>query len=141
MIPRVTPRRSALVLLASGLILSGCGSSGESGVRHSNTFRSPTQVAEAWFRAINSDDVGAARKLFEPSQLDQITWMNEPKADQSTFSNVHCHETSVTDMTASVRCTFVESASPTEGNPDTFWSISFLLNSKDGWLINSYGQG
>jgi hypothetical protein len=35
----------------------------------------------------------------------------------------------------------VESASPTEGNPDTFWNISLLLNSKDRWLINSYGQG
>jgi hypothetical protein len=141
MIPRLTPRRSALALLASGLILSGCGSSSESGVRHSNTFRTPTQVAEEWFKAINSDDVGAARELFEPSQLDQITWMNEPKTDQSTFSNVQCRETSVTDITASVLCTFVESASPTEGNPDTFWNISLLLNSKDRWLINSYGQG
>ncbi len=67
--------------------------------------------------------------------------MNEPASDQSKFTNIHCRETSVTDMTASVLCTFMESASSTEGNPDTFWNISFHLSSNDRWLISSYGQG
>jgi len=140
-IPHVISRRGGLALMASGLVLSGCGSVGVSTTRDSTTFRTPTQVAKEWFKAIDSDEAGAARKLFEPSQVDQIAWMNEPASDQSKFTNIHCRETSVTDMTASVLCTFMESASSTEGNPDTFWNISFHLSSNDRWLISSYGQG
>src|ERR1019366_6438034 len=39
-----------------------------------------------------------------------------------------------------VLCTFAESASPTEGNPDTFWSIHLHRGPSNGWLIDNYGQ-
>jgi hypothetical protein len=39
-----------------------------------------------------------------------------------------------------VRCFFHESASPTEGNPDSFWDI-YLRRTHSGWLVYSYGQG
>jgi hypothetical protein len=95
----------------------------------------------AWFNAINSNNVRAARRLFEPSQVDQISWMNQPASDQSKFTDIHCRVTVMTDKRAAVLCTFAESASPTEGQPVTDWSISFQRSTTDGWLIDNYGQG
>ena len=99
------------------------------------------QLAKAWFGAINSHDVAAARQLFEPSQVDQIAWMNQPAVDQSKFTNVRCHAASLGAKSAVVSCTFSESASPTEGNPSTFWTISFRRAPGGEWLIDNYGQG
>jgi hypothetical protein len=134
----VTPRRNAFAIVASGLLLSACGSAGDSSAHQTQT---PTQVALAWFGAINSHNVGVAKELFEPSQQDQISWMDQPATDQSTFSDIHCKPMKGSDVRANVLCTFVESASPTEGNPDTFWTISFVRGTNHEWLISSYGQG
>jgi hypothetical protein len=41
---------------------------------------------------------------------------------------------------ADVFCSFLESASPVEGNPDTFWDVELQRTSR-GWLIDNYGQG
>ena len=136
----MTSRRSTLAILAAGLLLSGCGFGDASTARPSTKYETPTQVAMAWFNAINSNDVRAAHRLFEPSQVEQIAWMNEPAADQSKFTNIHCRRTSLTVDSATVLCTFAESASPTEGNPDTLWSISFHRSLSNGWLIDNYGQ-
>ena len=67
--------------------------------------------------------------------------MNQPAADQSKFTDIRCHATSLGAKSAAVLCTFSESASPTEGNPSTFWTISFHRAAGDGWLIDNYGQG
>jgi len=136
----VSSRRSALAIVASGLLLSGCGFRDASTARSSTKSETPTQVAMAWFNAINSNDVRAAHRLFEPSQVDQIAWMNQPAVDQSKFTNIHCRRTSLTIHSAAVLCTFAESASPTEGNPVTFWTITFHRSPSNGWLIDNYGQ-
>jgi hypothetical protein len=136
----MTSARSALAIVAAGLVLSGCGFRVASTARSSTKFETPTQVALAWFSAINSNDVRAAHRLFEPSQVDLIAWMNEPAADQSKFTDIHCRMTSLTANSAAVLCTFVESASPTEGNPDTFWSVYVHRSPSNGWLIDNYGQ-
>jgi hypothetical protein len=133
----VTSRRSVIAILSAGFLLSACGSSNPTGESRST----PTQDAIAWFNAINSHDVHAAHELYEPAEVDQISWMNQPARDQSKFTDVHCHSTFITNKRASVLCTFVESASPTEGQPVSFWSISFQHSSNHGWLIDDYGQG
>jgi hypothetical protein len=88
----------------------------------------PKETAEAWFHAINTDNVAAARALFVPSQRQQIAWMSRPRSDLSTFSHLDCEMESVSAKAAAVRCTFKESASPTEGNPD---SLALLT---DPWV-------
>jgi lipocalin len=45
----------------------------------------------------------------------------------------------MTATDAVVKCTFHESQSPSEGNPDTFWSIE-LRHYRGRWLIDNYGQ-
>jgi hypothetical protein len=134
----VTSRRGVIAILASGLLLSACGSGDAATSQSSGT---PKQDAIAFFNAINSNSVRAAHELYDPQQVDQISWMNQPAADQSKFTNVRCRTTVVTHKRAAVLCTFAESASPTEGQPVTSWSISFERTSSSGWLINNYGQG
>jgi hypothetical protein len=62
-----------------------------------------------------------------------------PASRWSTFSKVHCETLSATRSRASVYCTFHESWSPSEGNPDTWWSID-LRHARRRWLIDNYGQ-
>jgi len=59
---------------------------------------------------------------------------------------VHLHKASLQDpaksgRNATVYCSFNESPSSSEGNPDSFWTISMQRNDSGGWLINNYGQG
>jgi hypothetical protein len=136
----VTLRRSALAVLASGVMLSGCGF-GSASPKSASSSQTPTQDAIAWFNAIDANNVRAARSLFEPSQRGQIRWMNQPATDQSKFTDVRCRRTALRTNTASVLCTFKESSSPTEGQPDTWWSVEFRRSSNSGWLIDNYGQG
>jgi hypothetical protein len=130
------PRVSGAIVVAL-VCLSGCSSAS---VAHPDTALTPVQTAMAWFHAINTDNVAAADALFVPSQVQQIAWMDQPRADLSTFSDVRCSSTSTSANAASVRCTFNESASPTEGNPDSFWSIYMQKATSGRWLINAYGQ-
>jgi hypothetical protein len=107
----------------------------------SNQVETPSHVALAWFKTINANDVRAADKLFAPAQRSQISWMKEPASDQSTFTDVQCHTTRRTATFAAALCTFVESASPTEGQPVSFWSVEFKKGPTGNWLIDNYGQG
>ena len=100
----------------------------------------PVQTAVAWFHAINTDNVAVARGLYVQSQVGQIAWLNQPRSDLSTFSDIRCRPTSTSSNTAAVLCTFKESASPSEGNPDSFWSVYMQRAPKGRWLINGYGQ-
>ena len=68
-------------------------------------------------------------------------WAQQPSAAWSKFTNLHCKTRKTSGRSlADLRCTFRESASPTEGNPDSFWDV-YLRHTKSGWLIYSYGQG
>jgi hypothetical protein len=135
----VTSRRALSAVFISGLFLSACGSG--AAARTSTSTSTPSQVALKWFKAIDTHNVLAADRLFAPSQVGEIAWMKQPAKDQSKFTVVRCHTTVVTSQRAAVLCTFTESASPTEGDPVTFWSISFQRGAMNQWLINNYGQG
>jgi hypothetical protein len=123
--------------ILAALGLAGCSSTPSEAPARPLT---PVETAMAWFHAINTDDVPTARGLFVPSQRQQIAWLNQPKSDLSTFTHLHCGSTSTSSERASVKCTFRESASPTEGNPDSFWSIYMQRAPGGHWLINGYGQ-
>jgi hypothetical protein len=122
-------------------MLAACSSSAATGASSSATTLTPQATALAWFHAINTNNVAAARRLFTPTGINMITWMNGPPSDQSTFSSVSCQTVSKTDSNSTVHCTFKESASPSEGNPDSFWNLSMVKSSDNRWLIDNYGQG
>jgi hypothetical protein len=100
---------------------------------------SPLQVTVGWFGAINAQDAPLARSYFTPEARPQMDWSG-PASEWSSFTKLHCETVSRTSRSAEVRCTFDESASPSEGNPDSFWDV-YLTATPRGWLIDSYGQG
>ncbi len=101
----------------------------------------PIETAVSWFHAIDADNVVAARDLFVPSQRRQLAWMNDPRSELSTFSQVRCDTVSMKATRASVYCTFKESISRSGGNPDSFWNLSMVKRKNGEWRISSYGQG
>jgi hypothetical protein len=127
------------VLFAS--LVTACSTTSGGGGASSTTSPTPEATALAWFHDINTDNVAAARRLFSPGEVQMITWMNGPASAQSTFSGVHCQTLSTSSSNAAVNCTFKESVSPTEGNPDSFWNLSMVKSSDSRWLIDNYGQG
>ncbi len=67
--------------------------------------------------------------------------LGTPSAAWSKFTDLRCKtRKSSGRSSADVRCTFHESVSPTEGNPDSFRDI-YLRHTSSGWLIYNYGQG
>ena len=100
----------------------------------------PMNSTLGWFRAINSHNRKRLLFYVATSAQDQMGWAR-PSVAWSKFTDLHCKslKTSVRSS-AEVLCTFHESASPTEGNPDSFWDI-YLRRTSSGWLIYSYGQG
>ncbi len=100
----------------------------------------PLSSTLGWFKAINAHDRSKLLFYVAASAQDQMGWA-QPSAAWSKFTDLHCktHKTSGRSS-ADVRCTFHESTSPTEGNPDNFWDV-YLVHSRAGWLINNYGQG
>jgi hypothetical protein len=65
-------------------------------------------------------------------------------AAQSRVEQVHASALSTSEDLDSATGACVlhvhRSASPVEGNPDTFWDVE-LHHAKIGWLIDNYGQG
>ena len=94
-----------------------------------------------WFKAINAHDRQRLLWYVAPSARDQMGWAT-PSRQWSKFTDLHCRRVNNPNGGNQVRitCTFHESASPTEGNPDSFWDV-YLEHTKSGWLIVSYGQG
>jgi len=139
---RVT-RRIALAAMASCVLgAAGCGSHGaQAGSRVTRVPASanPLQVTVGWFSSINAQDAPLARSYFTPEARPQMEWSGPP-SEWSSFTKVHCETVSATSRRAEVHCTFDESASPSEGNPSTFWDV-YLTDTARGWLIDSYGQG
>jgi hypothetical protein len=99
----------------------------------------PLNSTRGWFDAINAHNRARLLSYMAQSTYYQRGWA-QPSATWSTFSKLKCWIRSSSPSRADVRCTFHESASPTEGNPDTFWD-DYLVHTKHGWLVNSYGQG
>jgi hypothetical protein len=136
-------RRIALTAMASCVLgAAGCGSQGSlvgSRVTRVPASGNPLQVTVGWFSAINAQDAPLARSYFTPEARPQMDWSGPP-SQWSSFTKLHCETVSTTSRSAEVRCTFDESASPSEGNPDSFWDV-YLTDTPRGWLIDSYGQG
>ena len=136
-------RRIALTAIATcALVPAGCGSHGSpvgSHVTRVPATGSPLQVTVGWFSAINAQDAPLARSYFTPQARGQMDWSGGP-SDWSTFTKLHCNTVSRTSRSAEIYCAFDESASPSEGNPDSFWDV-YLTDTPHGWLIDNYGQG
>jgi hypothetical protein len=68
-----------------------------------------------------------------------MSWAR-PSVRWSKFTRLRCRTSKTSTRShANVLCTFHESASPVEGNPDTFWDID-LRHTNSGWMIDNYGQ-
>jgi hypothetical protein len=126
--PEITTRPSSLPPAA--IVCGGPPSPAPAGT--------PIHAALSWFAAINAKHAQKARSYFWAPDRYLMNW--GPASEWSTFSNVRCATTSATRTHAQLRCTFNESASPSEGNPDTFWDI-YLRRVHQNWLIATYGQG
>ena len=100
----------------------------------------PSSSAIGWFKAINAHDRGRLLFYVAPDARSQMGWARR-SATWPKFSDLHCRSLKDTSRNrAKLHCTFVESAAPTAGNPDSFWNIS-LRKASGLWLIESYGQG
>jgi hypothetical protein len=122
---------AAATVIAGGVVIAGCGSSpspkaspavshdpGQAGVSLA-LFQSPEQATLSWFSAVNHKDKAAAVAHFAPAAKGQMNWGNGDTSTWSTFSALHCRQAGRSAKAASVRCTFKESWSPSEGNPDS----------------------
>jgi hypothetical protein len=93
-----------------------------------------------WFEAINHHNRHRLLSYVAPGATDQMGWA-DPRTKWSTFTRLRCRLLPRSDRRhAVVYCSFRESRSPSEGNPDSFWDV-FLRHTTSGWLITGYGQG
>jgi hypothetical protein len=123
--------------LVLALALTACGSHASD---HSAT---PLSATLGWFEAINAHDRPKVDAYFTGAFGG--AW---PAADTrwSRFTDLHCKHLKVPSAVlphagdVDIRCTFHESASPTEGNPDSFWDV-YMQKHGRRWLVDSYGQG
>lgn len=132
---QLAPGTTAAHPFAGVVWLSASSAGGQS---HSGHLRStPVRVTLAWFKAINDKNAKKPRSYFTPGARYMMDW--GPASSWSTFTKLQCQSLSMTATDAVVKCTFHESQSPSEGNPDTFWSIE-LRHYRGRWLIDNYGQ-
>jgi len=124
------------VLVGVATALTSCGN--DPAVTKAAT---PVAAAQAWFTAVNDKNLAVAQSHFVASQRSMMDWGGGDKATWSTFTKRHCKTLRDSGKTAIVYCSFTESASASEGNPDSFWTISLQRKSPGPWLINNYGQG
>ena len=105
------------------------------------SFGTPLQATLSWFAAVNATDKAAAVAHFVAADAGMMNWGNGDTSTWSTFTPLHCKPLGQEAASAAVYCSFDESQSPSEGNPDTFWTV-WLARQPDGrWLIDNYGQG
>jgi hypothetical protein len=139
---KITPVVRRLVILTAVLAASAAAfvTGGAQARSAWPSRRTPVSSTLGWFEAINAHDRARLLTYVAPSATDQMGWAR-PGTPWSTFTHLHCHSLpSSTRHLAIVRCSFHESASPDEGNPDTFWNVELRPTPK-GWLIDGYGQG
>jgi hypothetical protein len=122
-------------ILGAGL-LAGCGHTSPAPVA-----ASPLSAALSWFSAINHKDLAAAQAHFVPEDRDMMDWGGGDTSTWSTFTHLRCRTMNTSKMEAGLYCSFKESASSSEENPVSFWTISMVREKNGAWLINNYGQG
>jgi hypothetical protein len=106
-----------------------------------SSFATPLQATLSWFAAVNAKDKAAAVAHFVPADASMMGWGNGDASTWSTFTRLRCRQLSQAGTSATVYCSFDESQSLSEGNPDAFWTV-WLARQPDGrWLIDNYGQG
>jgi hypothetical protein len=128
---------TVLILLTSGLALTGCGSSSPEG---SQEFNTPLHSVYSWFSAINHKDELSMVAHAAPVLKNDMNWNDGDTSVWPTFANVSCHLAHSRPSSANILCTFKESAPP--GNQiETFWSVALARSSTGKWLITNYGQG
>jgi hypothetical protein len=135
-------------LAACGLVIAGCGRSSPSSAHAfpaspsaQSAAGSPVQTAIAWFDAINDKNVSQVNSFFAPGVYVQLGWNEWKPSTWSTFSAVRCRKSTASVFNATVFCSFNETQSPSEGNPDAWWTVSMQRRPQQRWLITSYGQG
>jgi hypothetical protein len=100
----------------------------------------PLSSTLGWFRAINAHDRKRLLFYVATSAQDQMGWAT-PSTAWSKFTNLRCQTRRTSgSSSADVRCTFHESAEPTDADTVSFWDI-YLRRTHSDWLIDSYGQG
>jgi hypothetical protein len=107
----------------------------------STNLSSPLAATESWFKSINEKDLAAAQKHFVPSERFMMDWGGGDTSTWSAFTKLQCKMLTEPGLAANVYCSFNESPSSSEGNPDSFWTISLTRTTSGDWLINNYGQG
>jgi hypothetical protein len=105
------------------------------------SFGTPLQATLSWFAAVNAKDRAAAVAHFVPADAGMMDWGNGDTSTWSTFTRLRCQPLSQDATSAAVYCSFDESPSASEGNPDTFWTVSLARQPDGRWLIDNYGQG
>lgn len=100
----------------------------------------PLSSTHGWFEAINAHNHRRLLYYLSTEGQYQTSWAR-PSVAWPKFTHVRCARIRrAPSHQAHVRCTFHESASPVEGNPDSL--LDFYLHRWQGaWLIDSYGQG
>ena len=106
-----------------------------------SSFGTPLQATLSWFAAVNARDRAAAVAHFVPADADMMNWGNGDTSTWSTFTRLRCKPVSQAAASAAVYCSFDESPSLSEGNPDNFWTVWLARQSDGRWLIDNYGQG
>lgn len=106
------------------------------------TSPTPVQVAQQWFHAIDSKNVPEVLALMAGGGTSSqgSAWRQRPPSQWPSFTDLRCAPEHPPSAGTYVRCTFNESASPSEGNPDTFWSLTMVRSKTGAWLISNYGQ-
>lgn len=114
-------------------------------VHHSNSgslptiaVQSPVDTTEAWFGAVNVQNMPLAQAHFASADREQMNWSSWGKP----FTDLHCSLTSQSQNSAGVYCTFATQNDPaTEMSNVNFWSVHLIRASSGRWLITNYGQG
>jgi hypothetical protein len=135
-------RAAGGALAIGAFAASGCSVSSSSAPAAAVRYGSPEQATLSWFYAVNHKDSAAATAHFTRAAAALMDWGGGNTAAWSTFSALRCRPAHLPSATAAtVFCSFSESASASEGNPDGFWTV-WLQRQRDGrWLIDNYGQG
>jgi hypothetical protein len=130
---------TTVCLAVAAIVLAACANS-PAATEPSVDVSTPLAAAQSWFESINSKDLSAAQEDFIPSARSMMDWGGGDTSTWSTFTKVHCKTLQESGRSANIYCSFNESPSSSEGNPDSFWTISMQRNG-GRWLIDNYGQG
>ena len=129
---------ASLATLATALTVAACGGGALPPPPSWPSRATPMQSTLGWFDAINAHDRRRLLSYVDPSAYSMMGWAR-PSDGWGTFTHLKCKPLGRTPQ-AELECTFNESASSVEGNPDSFWDV-YLQHTGRGWLIDNYGQG